>query len=332
MNHNLQIIIGTIEAIVKHKTIAIYIFFLITIPTFIFLLLASPVFVATSTILPEALNSESGSPLSTISGGSIRGILLGTNSRDILYAPILESRRIITKILSKKYTFSGSTNTSLLEILEIEGDSLSEKLYKGYDLFINSMLEISTERENGITTVQIASNNRNLSVMILKSFIHELDKYLRNIKLQKGNRDRIFINSRLDQTLALLQNAEEELKEFRETNKRIENSPELQLKHGRLRREIKVQEEVYLALKKELEIAKIEEVKSLPIVRILDEPIAPIYKSRPNRRIIMLFTTLGALIFAISISIGIEYYHQFSLKNQEFILKIKKYFVLRKVD
>ena len=45
-------------------------------------------------------------------------------------------------------------------------------------------------------------------------------------------------------------NAEEKLKAFRETNKRIENSPQLQLEQGRIAREVRVQEEVYLTLKK----------------------------------------------------------------------------------
>ena len=93
--------------------------------------------------------------------------------------------------------------------------------------------------------------------------------------------------------------AEDNLKSFRESNMRIEKSPELLLEQGRLNREIRVQEELYLTLKKEFEIVRIEEVKSLPLVRILDNPRPPLEKSRPRRRMIMFSSIISSVLLGL---------------------------------
>ena len=117
----------------------------------------------------------------------------------------------------------------------------------------------------------------------------------------------MYSKERLVATLSLLEKAEGDLKVLREKNKRIEKSPDLQLEQGRLVREVRVQEEVYLTLKKELEIVKIEEVKSLPTIRVLDEAVAPIIKSKPNRKLIMVVARFLALLLGVAVAFGKEY-------------------------
>ena len=113
---------------------------------------------------------------------------------------------------------------------------------------------------------------------------------------------------------------------------RIENSPERQLEQGILLRELKVQEEIYLTLKKEMEISKIEEVKSLPLIQILDKATVPTEKSKPKRRIIMLsglITSflLGVLLVVINIQIENITSEE---KSSEYLKKIRNIFLYDK--
>jgi uncharacterized protein involved in exopolysaccharide biosynthesis len=70
-----------------------------------------------------------------------------------------------------------------------------------------------------------------------------------------------------------------------------------------LYRQVKVKETVYDLLTEQYELARIEEVKSIPSVRVIDPPSWPEKKSFPPRRIIMLaFTALavfGSAMFLI---------------------------------
>ena len=61
------------------------------------------------------------------------------------------------------------------------------------------------------------------------------------------------------------------VKEFKERNRQI-SSPALQLELERLAREVEVQKGIYLTLKQQFEMAKIEEVQETSIMRVLDKP------------------------------------------------------------
>ncbi len=76
--------------------------------------------------------------------------------------------------------------------------------------------------------------------------------------------------------------------------------PILAVRWADLYREVKVKETVYDLLTEQYELARIEEVKAIPSVRIIDPPSWPEKKSFPPRLIIMLvFTCLGAFSTAM---------------------------------
>jgi len=162
--------------------------------------------------------------------------------------------------------------------------------------------------------------------------VMELEQFIIKINTTKAAENTKFIESRLAETLSTLEKKELDLKNYRVSNKRIENSPERQLEQGILLRELKVQEEIYLTLKKEMEISKIEEVKSLPLIQILDQATVPTEKSKPKRRIIMLsglITSflLGVLLVVINIQIENITSEE---KSSEYLKKIKNIFLYDK--
>ena len=76
--------------------------------------------------------------------------------------------------------------------------------------------------------------------------------------------------------------------EFFKKNPTID-TPVLQFENLTLTRDLEINQELYLTILKELEIAKIEELKELEIIQILDSAIPPIEKSKPNLILILNF-------------------------------------------
>lgn len=74
--------------------------------------------------------------------------------------------------------------------------------------------------------------------------------------------------------------------------------PALGLTYSDLQRKVRVDEAIWETLTKEFEIAKVEEAKQIPTVRVLDEANVPERKSGPKRRLILMIGT--ALSFAIT--------------------------------
>jgi uncharacterized protein involved in exopolysaccharide biosynthesis len=69
-------------------------------------------------------------------------------------------------------------------------------------------------------------------------------------------------------------------------------------------RRVKVDEAVFETLTKEYELAKVEEAKEIPTVKVLDPPNLPERKSFPPRLIIILLGTIFAMILAVVWVVG----------------------------
>lgn len=306
-----EVIIRYFDVLLKRRHRIIGIFSILTFSALIYLLTLSPTYVAKTTLLPSGKGATS--PLQELSNVSLMGFnLQGGSDFSLLYEEIVKSRRVITKILKKRFrSDEHKKKLTLLDILVIKGERIEERLDIGYERFLSNMLEVTFDNRKRITSIYVRTHEPQLSADIAHSLIDELDKYSREITIKEAIENKVFIESRLTETLNLLEIAEENLKGFRETNKRIEKSPDLQLEQGRLAREVRVQEEVYLHLKKEHEKVKVEEVKSLTTVRVLDEAVAPIFRDGPRRLWRMGIFTFVSLILGIMVAISEEYFKDF---------------------
>jgi len=303
-------LIHFIEIIIRRRRIFLGVFLLVIFATIVLLIFTPTLYIAVATILPPP-GGGGDSDLLALTGLSAK--YLGgspSSSGDMyqLYKEILKSKRVIYKMLTRKFNIENSKTTlSLLDILDVQGSSHAIRLERGYKIILSSMLKIKIELESKMTKIFIESTEPQLSADIANTFLEELEAFNKITNTKRATENRIFIEGRLEDTSILLVTAEKKLQIFRETNKRIEKSPQLQLGQGRLAREIRVQEEIFLTLKKEHEMNKIEEVKNLPLIRILDKSVAPISKSKPMRFRVMAFGTFLAGAIALILVFGIEY-------------------------
>ena len=75
--------------------------------------------------------------------------------------------------------------------------------------------------------------------------------------------------------------------------------PELGVRYAELYRRVKVQESVFELLSQEYEVAKIEEAKQMPTIRVLDPADVPEKKSFPPRTILVLCAVVLSVIFTV---------------------------------
>ena len=149
------------------------------------------------------------------------------------------------------------------------------------------------------------------------ALIEELDSHQRLYNKTKTSETRQFIEERIVDTEKDLRGAEEALKNFRDRNRRIENSPALQLGQQRLSREVVVLTGVFTTLKQQLENTKIEEVKDSDYVVVLDPPEAPIQRSKPNRTLMVVLAGVLGLGLGTLIGFVKEYDEKTNKDDQE---------------
>jgi uncharacterized protein involved in exopolysaccharide biosynthesis len=72
----------------------------------------------------------------------------------------------------------------------------------------------------------------------------------------------------------------------------IRELPILGVTYSDLYRQMVMQEGIYETLNKQYELAKVQEAKEIPTIKVLDEPQVPERKSSPHRSVIVIFITL----------------------------------------
>jgi capsule polysaccharide export protein KpsE/RkpR len=86
----------------------------------------------------------------------------------------------------------------------------------------------------------------------------------------------------------------------------IRQLPLLGVNYADLYRKMKVQESVFETLTREFELAKVEEAKETPSVKVIDPPEIPEKKSSPHRVLLILTATLVSIGCACALVIGRE--------------------------
>ncbi len=283
-------------------------------------------YTAKSTILPTTNDYQTSGLMSLaegIPGLDMMGLNLGGQSSSALFPQVLKSHQLAEKVLTRKYTYingDDSVTQDLYEYFEVDNaDEAYEQLHK------NSVVEY--DKKTGVVGISVTTENAELSARVANYFITCLDYFNMNQRRTGADMNRDFVEKRISEAEGELERAEEALREFRDNNLNYYSStdPELLMMNDRLTRDVQIQNQVYLTLKQQYEIATIQAKKELPVIQILDHAVPPYLKSSPPRsKITILGFVLGLLVAACYSFLKYLYTERYKSQNmKEFISKLR---------
>jgi uncharacterized protein involved in exopolysaccharide biosynthesis len=255
-------------------------------------------------LLPETDKSKVAGLAGLSNLAALAGINVGEVALEQLYPSIINSETILKKVIYSKYIIPSSENNpkTLIEYWEIDEETEVENYEKALKK-LRDDLDVSLNKVNNIVTINIWTTDAQLSSDILDSISLNVDEFIRVKRITNASEQRRWIENRLNSVKNDLKNSEEDFKNFRLKNRRILDSPELILVQDRLSREVLMHSSLYSELRKQYELAKIEEIKNIPIINVLDYSRPAGKKDRPKRIIInivsFLFNTVLILGFTI---------------------------------
>lgn len=238
---------------------------------------------ANAIILPETDKNKLSSMSSLAGLASLAGVNVSGGDISRLYPVILTSESVLAAVAEKRFaTERFKDSVSLIQYMGLDEGSpakdLDEALRRMKDLLV-----VSFDPKTSVVSASVEMREPRLAADVLNAAIDELDKFLREKKSTSATEQRKWIESRLGQVDLELRSAEEVLKNFREKNRQVSNSPQLLLEQDRLAREVQVKGTIDIELRKQAEIAKIDEIKQVTTINVLDEGREPVRKERPKR-------------------------------------------------
>lgn len=230
---------------------------------------------------------------------------------------IIKSRRLQSEILQKKWN-SKFYNDSLslidywekldeekiISIKKISKIFTSEIINNDLKSIEDGLEELSSrvsvkEDQSGLFIATVTMEEPKLSTEIANHIAEFIQNYVSEETKHKATQYREFIEERMSIAKIDLTFSEDNLTIFRKNHPLQLDTPELTAERARFMRTIEVNQQVYVTLRQQFEIARLEELRDKPVIEILDKAIEPVKKSSPKRVLIVCGTFVLSYLMAI---------------------------------
>jgi uncharacterized protein involved in exopolysaccharide biosynthesis len=265
-------------------------------------LLISNRFISTAAILPSG-QADQMADLKSLAGF---GISAGQDENSsVLFPSILSSRLIGEELLGTNYVFTHRGNTLSVGLSDYFGEEDPDKLYAA----LSEICTVTSDKKTGVITLGVETTYPGLSQAILTEQLAELEEFNLHKRRSAAKDKADYLARQVVSCQVELTFAEDSLSAFQGSNRDWVTSyePEVAKLLARLKRDVDVKNQTYLFLSRELEIAKLDAQKDIPIIRILDAPSLPTVKSGPRRSLIVIVAGLLSLIMAVLWVCMVEY-------------------------
>jgi len=209
-----------------------------------------------------------------------------------LYPDLIHSRYMLEALLHTRFALATpGDSATLIDLIQPHGRGALriEKALKRLQRLVGAGID----KRSGLLKIDVRSRDPVVAAGVANMLVARLQEF--GIRSMAGNaaENRRFIEGRLAETRVELIRAESELEVFREGNLRIGNSPRLQLELDRRMRDVRAQEEIFLALTREYELARVAEHRDVPVINTLDVAAIPASRQWPRRG---LMAALGCVL------------------------------------
>jgi tyrosine-protein kinase Etk/Wzc len=257
---------------------------------------------STASIMPTGENSELNS-LKEIAGLEGIGYRNHENS-SLLYPAILRSNQVKDAVLDKSFMIHDGDKTLKMKLNDYLGSENPEMLRAGLD----DLISIKTDRKTGLITIAAETRYPELSRAVLNQFLAELEIFNTQKRRSSAGDHVRYLDRELREKEQKLREVEDSLEAYQMANRNWDGTtdPEILKTLLRLRRDIEIKTKTYILLQEQYEMARLDQQKDVPIVRVLDYPSLPTLKSGPHRLGIVLLSGMTAfwigLLFLILIN------------------------------
>jgi uncharacterized protein involved in exopolysaccharide biosynthesis len=298
-----------------------YLYYLILIPVLICGLAAYHVkfnvaskFQAYLKILPAESNANNS--FASAFGSIGNGVVTADLKSGLYFPQLIKSRNMVETLLNKKFSTQKSKqekSTLLSFILNLRNDALTNETDRKKVALaskkLNKSIKVSTNKSNSIVEVFVTTTEPKLSYDLGNEIVNSLNEILRKFEGNRLSMKKEFIESRIieeDYNLMFLEN---KLKDFREKNREIKNSPALRLEEARLIREVNVKTQIFITLKQQIEMVQINSFENSNFVNIVDTSGIPVRRKSPDRIKFVALAYLFSLFTLYIVLIGKENYN-----------------------
>ena len=267
--------------------------------------------------------NEPGGMSNNIMGvSSVLGLDLGQSPNSAFHIPdVINSIRLKRDIVNNKWNSKKFNNkVNLIEYwdLKVESEGFLNSIFGndeendyGRIAEQNAILKLENnlyvfEEESGLIKIRVLMEEAQLASDISNYISNFLVQYIGTELKLKSTQYRQFLENRLVEVEQQLKSAESDLTSFRNSNPIAKDTPSLQNLRGQLTRNLEVEQQVYLTLRTQYEIARADELKEQPVLNILDVGFPSMNPYWPKNLLIYVISLFVGFMVSIMILFSMD--------------------------
>lgn len=265
-------------------------------------LLAAPTWTTTAKFLPSKASAIS-NRMTAIAGSASAGMPEDDAGSSDYYVTLVQSPEFLAGVAEGTFSKTGAAPRSLIEHFGIEGGDEASRLQRAAAT-LQGQVSITAARASApgaprVITLQVTAERPDLAAEIAQAILGKIDQHNATARVNRAKRNREFVEEQATKAKDELDAAADALAGFEAKNRRAE-APRLRAEQERLARQVRVLEEVYVTLTKQLELAKVEEEESRPSIEVIQRPEPPLVRTSPRRtQTVMVATAIGLFVGCI---------------------------------
>lgn len=220
------------------------------------------------------------------------------------FESVLRTRDVVDKVIQRTYHFgddSASPGGTLLDYYKVKAATPERRLAFGEERVLSKLATLYNPKTS-VVSVSFTARSPAVAAQVNTAFLEELDDFNTTTRQSQATAERQFTERRLAEVAVELREIEGRLVGFLQANRVVRPESELGVQEQRLRRELLLRQQVYTQLAQSYENAKLEEIRDMPAVTIVERPKEPLL---PNRRGLLSKTLLGFLLGMLLVSVAL---------------------------
>jgi uncharacterized protein involved in exopolysaccharide biosynthesis len=301
-------ILGLLTLFLRRVRLFIILPLVLAVLAGVYVIQRPPSYAATSIVKPEG---SSGS--SQLAGLAAQfGVNVPTDAKALTvdtYAQLLVAPDFLRQIAQTQFPLADGQTTTLLKYYRVDTTQPLRAQLQVAAEALRSAMDIGANVPAGLLTLKTSADSPEMAEQINELLIRGLEKRTEEHRRRRAEGERKFMDSQLQEAYDVLVRAEEALKDFQVQN-RVIRAPQLVVEEARLQRRVGLQQTLYMSLAQGLSQARVNEVRTGPVLSVLGSPIGTGVRNARGLGLALVASVLLGLFAAAALAIVGNYWQR----------------------
>lgn len=221
-----------------------------------------------------------------------------------LYAELVRSTPLLLQV-ARDSVPTAAGRAALADFYDVPGEGEARAARTAERL--GRDLRVHVTPRSGLVRVAVRTRDPAVSHAALEAILARVNRYNLETKRTQARAEREFIETRLAAVRDELRESERAMEQFLRANREFSRSPALTFEHDRLERALTQRANVLNALVEDLERARLAEVRTTPVITVVEPPVLPALPDRRGLALRILLAGTGGLLIGGFLVLVIEW-------------------------